>query len=250
MELTILGSGTGIPSLRRGSPGSLVQVNGVSILMDSGSGSLQRLLQTGVTYKDLDLVLYSHVHPDHVADLVPLLFACKYMEDPRTKDLAIIGGNGFRDYFEALRTTYGHWVESDDYHLEIKEMSSDTLDIFGVGITTRPTKHTPESVGYRLESPDGKTLVYSGDTGYCSNIVHLAADADVVLLETSFPDEFQVPGHLTPSSAGRVAQEAGCKRVVLTHMYPPCDAEEVQRECQKLFQGEVIVAEDMMTIQV
>ena len=103
MELIILGSGTGIPSLTRGSPAALVTAGDTSVLLDSGSGTLQRLLQAGMTYKDVDDILYSHIHPDHVADLVPLIFACKYKEEPREKDLLILGGKGFRDYFASCR---------------------------------------------------------------------------------------------------------------------------------------------------
>jgi len=101
MELIIVGSGTGVPSLRRGSPASVVKTGDKIFLFDIGSGTLARMLRVGVTYKDVDFIFRCHIHPDHVADLVPLIFACKYNEDPRTKDLIILGGTGFRDCFES-----------------------------------------------------------------------------------------------------------------------------------------------------
>jgi len=249
MKLTILGSGTGVPSLRRGSPGALVQTDGTSILLDSGSGTLRRMLEVGVTYKDLDVILYSHIHPDHISELVPFLFACKYHEDPRQKDLLVVGGKGFGEYLSNLRGVYGAWVVPDTFVMEVKEVRADALEVETVRIRTLPVKHAAESVGYRLETQSGQTLVYSGDTDYCRNIVALAKGADVLLLEASFPETLKTNGHLTPSLAGRIAEEAGCKKLMLTHFYPPCDQTDIRRSCQKFFSGEVIVAEDMMVIE-
>ncbi|MEJ2067873.1 MAG: MBL fold metallo-hydrolase [Deltaproteobacteria bacterium] len=250
MELIILGSGTGVPSLKRGSPGFLIKEGEQSILMDSGAGTLTKMLRAGVTYKEVDAVLYTHIHPDHCADLVPLLFACKYHDDPRTKDLRILGGGGFRDYFEKLRGVYGSWIEPETFCIHIHEVVADEAEIGELRITTRPLEHAPESVGYRVTSPTGRTVVYSGDTDYCPNIVGLARGADLLILECSSPEGQKIKGHLTPSLAGRIAREAGCTRLVLTHLYPPCDQSDIRGDCQDVFPGEVLLAEDMMRIAI
>jgi len=250
MELIILGSGTGVPSVKRGSPAALIKAGNQSILLDSGSGTLARMLRAGVTYKEVDAALYSHIHPDHVADLVPLIFACKYHEDPRTKDLRILGGRGFRDYFEGLRSVYGSWIEPETFRIHIQEVLADNIEIGELRITTLPLEHAPESVGYRVTSHSGRTVVYSGDTDYCRNIVELARGADILMLECSFPEGQKVKGHLTPALAGRIAHEAGCTRLVLTHLYPPCDQSDIRGDCQDVFPGEVLVAEDMMRIAI
>jgi ribonuclease BN (tRNA processing enzyme) len=250
VELIILGSGTGIPSLTRGSPGFLVKTENQSILLDGGSGTLARMLQAGVTYKDLDAVLYTHIHPDHCADLVPLIFAGKYQEDPREKDLIIVGGMGFRAYFEGLRWVHGKLIEPDTFRIHTRDVRTDELTIGDLHLATLPLEHAPESVGYRLTSSRGRTLVYSGDTDYCLNIVELARGTDLLLLECSFPEGQKVKGHLTPALAGRIAHEAGCKRLVLTHFYPPCDHADIKRDCQNDFAGEVLLAADTMRIAV
>jgi ribonuclease BN (tRNA processing enzyme) len=250
MELIILGSGTGVPSLKRGSPGFLVKAENQSILLDGGSGTLVRMLQAGVTYKDVDAILYTHIHPDHVADLVPLIFASKYPEEPREKDLIIVGGQGFRAYFEGLRSVYGSRIEPDTFHIHIREGAAGEVAIGSLLVTALPLDHAPESVGYRVAAPQGRTLVYSGDTDYCRNIVELARGADLLLLECSFPEGMKVKGHLTPALAGRIANEAGCKRLCLTHFYPPCDCSDIRGDCQKVFPGEVLLAEDMMRIAI
>src|SRR4030043_254397 len=112
-ELILLGSGTGVPSLKRGSPGLVVVTEGSRILIDSGPATLRRMLEVGLTYQDMDLLLYTHIPPDHVSDLVPFLFASKYSDLPRKRDLLCVGGPGFRRYFNKIKKVYGSWIASD-----------------------------------------------------------------------------------------------------------------------------------------
>jgi ribonuclease BN (tRNA processing enzyme) len=248
-ELIILGSGTGVPSLRRGSPGFLLILENSKILIDSGPGTLRRMLEVGITYLDIDLLLYTHIHPDHVADLVPFLFASKYAASPRETDLLCIGGPGFKDFFEKLKTVYGSWIKPQLYQLSIKEMRGIPLLFREVRIHSKPMAHISESVGYRLEFRDGKSMAISGDTDYCQSIVDLGFEVDLLVLECSFPDGEKVEGHLTPSLAGRIATEARCKRLLLTHLYPQCDQVDILEQCREVYKGEVFIAEDLMRIR-
>ncbi len=249
-ELVILGSGTGIPSLRRASPGLILLSGNFRILIDSGPGILRKMLEVGVTYRDIDLILYTHIHPDHTADLVPILFACKYGELPREKEMTIVGGPGFRLFFDRMDALYGSWIHPQSYHLTLKETASKPLIFGGMKIFSAPMAHLPESVGYRIEWSDGKLLVISGDTDYCENLVRLASDADLLVLECSFPDEKKVEGHLTPSLTGRIARESRCKRLLLTHLYPICDQYDILNQCRQVFPGEVILSEDLMKVKI
>lgn len=248
--LIILGSGTGIPSLRRGSPGLLVITESSSLLIDSGAGVLRRMLGVGITYRDVDLLLYTHIHPDHISDLVPLLFACKYAELPREKDLVCVGGPGFKRHFNKLKKANGSWIDAQSYRLTIKEISQRPLSFQDVKIFAKPMAHLPESVGYRIEFEDGKTMAVSGDTDYCGNVVELASSVDLLVLECSFPEGKKVEGHLTPPLAGRIASESRCRRLLLTHFYPICDQFDMVGECRQFYQGEVILAEDLMKIKI
>ncbi len=250
VKLIILGSGTGIPSLRRGSPGVLLISDGARVLIDSGSGVLRRMLEVGITYQDIDLLLYTHTHPDHIADLIPILFACKYEEQPRQRDLLCVGGPGFTDYFEKLRALYGSWIKPQSYQLTLKEISQQPFTFHDVKISSKAVAHLPGSMGYRIELRDGKSVVISGDTDYCQNIVDLGFEADLLILECSFPDGKKVEGHLTPSLAGRIGMESRCKRLLLTHLYPPCDHVDILGSCRRVYRGEIIIAEDLMRIQI
>jgi len=91
ITVTILGSGTCVPSLKRGSCSVMMDVGGAKLLFDSGPGTMRQLLKTNTTIFDIDYVFYSHFHPDHTAEFVPLLFATKYPNvNQRLKPLILI----------------------------------------------------------------------------------------------------------------------------------------------------------------
>lgn len=249
MELIILGSGTCVPSLKRGSSGLVVKVDDKIILVDSGSGTLERLLKAGITYRDVDIISYTHIHPDHIADLVPFLFTCRYGDLPRQKDLLITGGEGFIDFFNRLRQVFGNWLDADKYKLHLKEVVNETINIGSLKISTIKPSHIKESVSYRFESSDGKSIVFSGDTAYCESIISLGLNADILVLECSFPDELRTDGHLSPSIAGEIATKSKCKKLILTHFYPLCEGYDLIAECRKTYNGDVVLAEDLMKIE-
>jgi ribonuclease BN (tRNA processing enzyme) len=110
--------------------------------------------------------------------------------------------------------------------------------------------HIGESVGYRVEFEDGKSMAISGDTDYCQNIIDLAFEVDMLVLECSFPDGKKVEGHLTPSLAGRIALESRCKKLLLTHFYPICDQFDISNQCRQVYPGQIILGEDLMRIAI
>jgi ribonuclease BN (tRNA processing enzyme) len=248
MELTVLGSGSLVPTLHRGTAGFVLKVSGRTILIDSGSGTLYRLLQAGLTYNDIDIICYTHVHLDHVGDFPTFLFACKYGMEPRERDLLVIGGKGFVSFYDRLKAVYGDQILSERFDVIVEEEMARDFGEFA--IRTGPVDHIPQSVAFRIESTDGRSVVFSGDTDYSTNLINLAKDADVLVTECSFPDDRKVEGHLTPSFAGKIAQEANAKRLVLAHLYPPCDEVDIAGQCRKTYNGEVIVAEDQMRIKI
>ncbi len=92
---------------------------------------------------------------------------------------------------------------------------------------------------------DGKKVAFSGDTGYCKELVQLASKADCLVCECSFPDAMTVDGHLTPKLVGRVAKEAEIKKLILTHFYPEVENEPIVEIIKQAFSGEVIVGSDL-----
>lgn len=250
MELTIIGSGTGVPSLKRSSPGIIVSIEGENLLFDSGPGIMRKLLEIEITYHDIDRIFYTHLHTDHINDLAAFLFATKNSFSLRRKDLEIIGPPGLKLFYQKLQELYGDAIYIQSYQIMLNEVLNETINYNNYHLTTKPLSHTPSSIGYRIEDAKGNAIVYSGDTDYCSEIVNLALEANLLILECSLPDDMKVKGHLTPSVAGRIASEANCQKLILTHLYPVCENRNIETECRKAFPGEVIVAYDLMKVKV
>lgn len=246
MIVTILGSGTCIPHAHRASPGLTIELENSTLLVDPSSGSLDRMAKNGLPPTAISHVLFSHYHPDHTGDLVPLLFASRIPDHFPVGHLNLIGPPGLRDFYTALRQVYGHWIEPDESQLDILEIPPGIHEFQGWSVEALPVEHTNNSMGLRFRDSNG-VFAYSGDTGYCSNLVDLLRDADVGLVECSHP--YEVPGHLTPALAGRAAREAGLKRMILTHLYPSCEGHDLVAEVKESgYDGVVEVASDGMKV--
>ena len=251
-KATILGSGTCVPSLTRSSCSVLVQSGNQRLVFDTGPGTMRRLLEAGVTIFDITAIFYSHLHPDHTAELVPFLFATKYPgTHTRRVPLKIIAGKGFSDYFDGLISIYGEWIMLEDDMFEIIELDITRPDQYSIGditVASAPVDHREESLAYKITGPDKTSLVYSGDTDFSENLIRLSKGADILVCESAMPDENKMPGHLTPSLAGEIASRAGVETLVLTHFYPECDESDIANECSRTYSGKIILAEDLMEI--
>jgi len=251
MKLTILGSGSSIVTARRGSSGYLLHINDKLLLLDSGPGTLKKIAETSSGFREIEYAIYTHFHPDHVVDLISLLFALRIPNNHKDKALTIIGPHGIKDLYQNLARDFNNVIEPRGYELIIKEIPADSsLNFNDFIISANHVKHLEHSLAYRIESSDGKTMVYSGDTDYCEGIVRLANNADVLLLECSYPKHIKTDGHLNSTLAGRIAGESNCKKLILTHFYPVCDDYDILGQCKEEFNGEVIIAEDLMTVEV
>ena len=253
-SVTRLGSGTCVPSLKRSSCAILLEIGETKLLFDSGPGTMHRLLNAGIEIFDIDVIFFSHFHPDHTGELVPFIFATKYPDSSRrNKVLTITGGKGFINFINRLKAVYGDWLDLPEGMLRFLEFSGNGLDsrqFASFSVKTLPMNHREESLGYRITNANGKSIVYSGDTDTNENLVSLATDADLLICESAMPDTLKVPGHLTPSLAGDMAARAHVKKLVLTHLYPECDQFDLTVQCRKTYQGPLLIAEDLMRIEV
>ncbi len=249
MEVTFLGTGTGIPTVKRAPTSLLVRAAGEPLVFDTGPGVLRQLVSTGLYINDVEHFFYTHIHPDHVADLVPLVFASKNPEALRTGPLRLYGGPGFEEFFRDLQAVFHPWVESTDFDIDVKEIGGEPVEGEGWSVKAAPVVHHPTSLAYRIEA-DGVSVTYSGDTVYCEAIVRLARGSDLLVLECAHPDELKVEVHLSPTSCGRIAAEAEAKALALVHFYPVCEGADLVGPCKKEYGGPVTIAEDLMTIEV
>lgn len=250
-EMVVLGSGTAVPHKNRFGPGYALRIKERYLLFDPSAGTLQRAVKYGINLEKVSHVFFTHLHPDHTGDLVPILFALKNPDIDPAISLYIIGPPNFRDFLDDLKEIYGHWINVPPEKAKILEIQIDGLSTQEWSIQWEPLFHTENSIGYRVTHKEsGKVWAYSGDTDYCEGIIKLVYDADLAVLECSFPDRFRETGHLTPSLAGRIAREGRVRHLVLSHFYPRCDGEDIIAQCRKEYSGRVTLAADYLRIPV
>lgn len=251
--MTILGSGTCVPSLKRSSAAAHIKTGNSRILIDIGAGTMRRLLEAGHGVFDITHILITHFHPDHTGELVSFLFSKKYQESSlREKPLTLLAGPGFSEFFKGLTGVYGTWIQLPPEMVRLVELYPNNLgemDFEDFSLSFAPVSHSPESLSYRILDTAGKAIVYSGDTDVCETLRDLAKDADMLICESAMPEALKVSGHLTPSLAGGIAADARVKKLVLTHFYPECDEVDVAGECRRSFDGPIVLARDLMELE-
>ncbi len=252
MEITVVGSGTVVPSLKRRQSCVVVRAGGETLAFDLGSGAVRGMLSAGIDPFAVDHIFFTHFHPDHTVDVVPLLFAINYgAREERTLPLHVSGPEPFVGFWGSVMEVWGAWM-SGDYPTIVSELPKEChspIDLAGCRLSWTPAEHRSESIAYRLDTDTG-AFVYTGDTEYSESVVELARGADTLLIECSFPDDAPVPGHLTPSGVARIATESGVGRVVVTHLYPAVDTPSLPSDVGRGYDGEVLVAEDGMKFSV
>ena len=258
MKLTILGSGTYQPELTRHSSAYLVETDsGAKICFDFGRSAIDQLLKLNIRITEIDAVFISHWHGDHVADIIALLhYTVAPLPDDisvfrpiRKNPLKIYGPKGTVENIKAIlgMTRYGK-TEFED--IEVQDLNEDTIEIDGVRIQSFPTEHTPAALCYRLQE-DNKIFAYSGDSIETDGLRQVVADADLAVVEASWPESVKPTTHMTGGRAGKIASAANVKKLVATHVAPYYLRNfDVIKDIQEFYKGEVVLAEDLLEIEV
>jgi ribonuclease BN (tRNA processing enzyme) len=249
MRVTILGSGTAVPDPDRFPAGYLVQDRGRNLLVDLGPGVLRRAAAVGLDLDTIDAVLLTHYHTDHCADLAALLFGLRNPRYEGRPPLTIAGAPGLRDLLARLTEAWP-WLAPRGFELRLEELAPGLAEVAGLGVEAIAVEHTAASLGYRFTGANGAIVAFTGDAVDCPALRPLARDADLFVCDTAFPSAAPGPGHMTPTEAGRVAAEAGVRTLVPTHFYPECEGHDLRAEARAVFDGEVVLAEDLLAFEV
>ncbi|MCP4571164.1 MAG: hypothetical protein GY838_02315 [bacterium] len=227
----ILGAGGATPLPGHSPAAYHMEVDGDPILLDPGPGALVRLVAAGRAPGGVDDVahlLLSHLHPDHCLDLVTILFAAHSPLPACTDPLLITGPPGLRYLLERFTGIWGSSLEPRRRELQVREVvAGEAFDLPGGGRVEGFAVDHPQDrmaevcLGYRFLDGEGRSLVYSGDTGPCPGLTRAAAGCDLLVVECSTTDELATPGHMTPTGVGELCAAAAPGRVALTHQYPP-----------------------------
>jgi ribonuclease BN (tRNA processing enzyme) len=250
MRLTILGSGTNLHPTRAAA-GYLVRTDR-ALLLDFGPRTLSNLIKSGTDRHAITHILFSHFHADHFSDFITFFFdAVIYAKygGGRRPDLTLIGPRGTIRLLKSIMATFPSF-SSPPFGVRFKEVDESAFRIGDTRVVPAVMTHVPDlaCVGYRIEYR-GKSLVYSGDAQYCLNLVRLCGEADLAVLDCSFPEDRPGPAHMHAGQCGQVAQEAGVDRLILSHFYPPADHPKVKNQAARQFHGKILRAKDLLTVE-
>lgn len=238
MRLTVLGGAGAWPPAGGACSGYLIEHGDERLLVDPGYATLPRLLQI-VPVESIDAVFISHGHPDHVADLNPLLRA-RAMADEPSPSLPIYALPGALRAVVALDRP---GMLDDAYEL-VEFTGGESLQVGSFEIQTRMLPHSLPNAGVRF-TVDGRSITYTGDAGPTGDLVELAAGIDLLLAEATHVD--LVPddavGLLNSAlEAGRQATQAKAKHLVLTHLWPGTDRGASRAAAARSFDDRIDVA--------
>jgi ribonuclease BN (tRNA processing enzyme) len=226
-----------------------LKISDKNILVDCGSGTLRQLEKVGLSYKDIDVVFFTHFDADHINDLKPLIQALDWTPDfVRRKELVLVGPVGFKKFCQRLFSLTSGKLNLDHvYPLRIKEIKNN-LKFKSFTVTATKTIHSENSVAYKFQS-QGKSLVISGDCDFDEGIIRLSRNVNCLLLECSFPNSRKTAGHLIAKECGLIAQKAQVKKLILTHLYPVLP-EIIRLKQVKVIFKKTILARDLMKIEI
>ncbi|GAB4282890.1 MAG: MBL fold metallo-hydrolase [Coriobacteriia bacterium] len=248
MRLTVLGSAASYADARRACAGYLVHADGTNVMLDCGNGTLANLGAV-IDPVALDAVFVSHEHPDHFADVYALQAALRYAPAGPAPALPLYLPPGLAERIACLLTEHGReeWAAAFIVH-ELTDGVA--IHIGALTVTPRLVDHTERTFAL-VVSHDGARLCYTADTALGGPARAAARGADVLLAEATLPVEYAGrAAHMTPAEAGELAESSGARTLMLTHLWPTIDRSAAAREAQARYSGRVIVAEELMAIDV
>ena len=254
MRLTVLGRSPASPNAGEACAGYLVEGGSSRVLVDIGPGVVSQLV--GRHHPDeLDAVVVSHMHADHMLDLVTLRYVFPWRARPKDQRLRVVMPPGSADQLLHLAKGAGNARHFEDAFRLSEHDGSGAISFDGLSLSPVATQHYIPCWGFRIEA-DGRRLAYTADTAPCGGLADLADDADLLLSEAtlrSLDEDAQPPeprGHLTPAEAGTAAREGGAGRLMLTHLPVNGDADWAVSAAGEAFAGEVEVAEPSRTYEI
>lgn len=243
MELTIIGHWGGYPKVGEASSGYLLRYEDFHLLIDCGSAVLSHL-QYFLKPTDLDAVIVSHYHPDHVADIGVLQHALlidKYVNGTK-KNIPIYGHT--EDHEGFLSLTY------KDITTGVAINTDEPFQVGPFEISVLKTVHPVPCYAMRI-SVDGKVIVYTADTEYFSELIPFCTEADLLLCETNYYKGMEsYESHMTSSQAGKLAQQAKVKKLILTHLPQFGNIEQLILEAEEQYSGEIILAKKGLKVTI
>ena len=269
-RVVLLGTGSPRPCLDRSQPAQLIEIAGQSFVIDCGDGVTGQLVRASCDVAAVQKIFLTHLHWDHILGYAGLVWGGWSAGRPT---LEVWGPPGTKKMHELLFA--GLYKDDIDWSSGIGYARSgiDSIKVHEIGeglvyeregltVTATAVKHTITTYAYRFAYAGTRT-VFSGDTAACDALVQCAEGADLLVQDACaihsqlYGDERSrkirdalIGFHASPAQAGQMAQAAGVKRLVCTHLLAGADDEQVRQEAASNFNGETIVGYDLMELDV
>lgn len=280
-KVTLLGTGSPAPIMKRFGPATLVQVGGQTLLFDAGRGTTQRLYQVGQPMGKIDALFLTHLHSDHVVG-IPDVWLTGWLRAPyaqRDVPFRVIGPEGTRNLMEGLQKAYAWDIETRiaDQGLKREAISVDAKEFDkegvvyekdGVKVSTIEVNHGDKvkpAFGYRIDY-GGRSVVISGDTKFNENLIKQATGVNLLIHQVAAmrPELLKIPvfkvimaHHTSPEDAGTVFARAKPKLAVYYHFViygnpkiPPYKEQEVIDLTRKNYSGPLLIGQDLMAFDI
>ena len=237
MRLIPLGVAGAYTAAGEASPGYLIEEEGKYLLLDAGPGITGRLAKI-VPYYKLSAIIVSHLHFDHMLDLLPL----SYVLHIKHKTVPLYFPRDTKSMFFGTyeANEINPFLDAFDIHDTKGE-----VEIGPFKIKMIPVNHRIATVGTRVETDSG-TIAYTGDTAMCDCLIDLAKNADIFLSEATYQErdrERTKEGHMTAKQAAEVAMKANVKKLLLTHIWFEYDKRESLKEAKEIFENTELAIE-------
>ena len=295
MRVTMLGTGAAAPDPARNGSGILITVGGRHYLFDCGFGATMNMIRANIDPTTVDNVFLSHLHYDHIVDF-PYFLLTTWICD-RENAPVVVGPEGTQHFVDSLFTD-GAFAKDIEARIQYPRRQGNThvltpdvrqcepgvvFEDDRVKVTACYVEHIPREIshcfGLRLDTADGQSVSFSGDTAPCDAFIELSQGVDLMIHECTFPEsaleyrrKIQVGtwAHTSPIELGKIAEKAGAKSLVATHFgsYDTCNPvvrkfmgvhmpidiigperlDEVADDIRKGYKGELRLAHDLMRI--
>jgi ribonuclease BN (tRNA processing enzyme) len=270
VNVVLLGTGSPRPCAERAQPAQLIEIAGESFVVDCGDSVTTQLVKAGRDLTKVQKIFLTHLHWDHVLGYAGLIWGGWSAGRPAVEVWGPPGTRRMHDLlFKNLHRQDVDWISDVGYArsgidgIRVHEIDEGLVyDRDGIAVTATRVAHPVTTYAYRF-SYAGRKVVFSGDTAACDALVRCAEGADLLVQDACavysrlYGDERSrrirdalIGFHASPGQAGEMAQRAGVRRLVCTHLLPGADANEVRAEAEAEFIGETIVGADLMELSV
>ena len=244
MKITVIGAAAAFPGAGEMCSGYLLQEGNTNLLIDCGNGVLSSL-QNYISPTEITDIYISHMHADHFFDLIPYRYALYY-------GFGVSGNERPKLYLppsgiQILDSIVESFAETDSFIADSFQSSeySPGTPINLTDFSLLPIKVNHYIPSYSVVTVGKPKIAYSSDTGLCDGLMEAAREADFMVCHvgnTLLPNHSDSWGHLYPVQAGEMAEKAGVKRLLLSHIRPDNNKQEFKKEAARVYNGELKLA--------